>query len=170
MKAINLVKKVFVSLKTYASLSFIIFFLPFLQTCSDRKLSENLDKKEKKERYFELKKQHTFSVYRLSYDTIRGLTNETSKNNLLFVAHLLIPLIVLNSIFIFVCSFLKKYSLTYWLTIVSLLLLFSKLGMMISEEMIENINQLKIGWYLFLLNSLFILYLSYQKGFKETKS
>lgn len=170
MKAMNIVKKAFVSLKTYASLSFLIFFLPFLQTCSDKKLSENLDKKEKKERYLELKKQHTFSVYRLSYDTIRGLTNESPKNNILFVSHLLIPIIVVNSLFILIFSFLEKKRMTFWFTITSMILLFASLGMMISEEMIENIKQLKIGWHLFLLNCLFILYLSYQKGFKETIS
>lgn len=169
MNALNQFKKVALSIKTYASLSFIIFLLPFLQTCSDRVLISQQKGVYSLEDLREVKKEHTFNAYEFSYDVIKDFKIKNFKEAS-FCSYLIYPLIIVLSIIILIQAFRDKFKLNLVLSIINIFLLFISLLLMISEEMIENIKQLKIGWYLFLLNSLLILYLSYQKGFKESKS
>jgi hypothetical protein len=169
MNALNQVKKAAVSLKTYASLSFIIFSLPFLQTCSDKQLKDNIKNDFSKEKLLELKKENTFNAYGITYNILSDFKSEELKV-VIFYAYLLYPIIIVLAILIFVQSFRSRFKSIFYLTSLSTLLFILSILLLIYIGVVQNINQLKIGWYLFLLNSLFMIYLSYQKGFKETIS
>lgn len=165
MKTTNQLKRIVTSLKTYSGLSFIIFLLPFLQTCSDKQLKENLEGDYTKEKLIELKQENTFNAYGISYNVISDFKAEELKSAL-FYAYLIYPIIMLLSLLIYIQSFRMRFKSIFWLIVSSTLLFIFSLLLLMYIGVVEDLNQLKIGWYLFVMNSFIIIYLSYQKGFK----
>jgi len=179
-----------IKLKTLVSFSFIIFFFPFLQTCSDNNLMEfpihkveavespqidNIgisntslsqtvipknNKKQEKD-LSQIKKENTVNFYELLNRTF-GNKSLNEYNQSTFEDKTLYPLlgfllIFINSILLLFFTFFNKYKLTFMLgTLNFVLLILATIGLIISE-IVEDINQLKIGYYLFALNSIFII-------------
>lgn len=166
MNALNQLKKGALSLKTYASFSFIIFLLPFLQTCSDKQLKENLKNNFSEEKLLELKKEKTFNAYYISYNILSDFKSKDLTSSI-FYAYLIYPIIIVMSIIIFVQSFRKRFKSIFYLTSSSSIFFILSVLLQVYVGIVKDLNQLKIGWYLFLLNSLFMLYFSYKKGFKQ---
>lgn len=179
-----------IKLKTLVSLSFILFTLPFLRTCSDKTIEKftiemapaeiALDststlkntpkiqaeilksKKERENKIIESKKENTFNFYQILKNTLGETDLKEFKQKSILTDKTFYPifgflLIFINSIILFISAFIKKYNLTYRLGIINLLLLiFSTIALYVSE-IVENINQFKIGYYLFAINSILII-------------
>ena len=184
-----------IKLKTLVSLSFILFSLPFLRTCSDKKIehftlemvpaeiaSDSTEtpkiqteilksKKEREKKIIESKEENTFSFYQILTNTfgeidLKEFKQKSILNDKTFYPIFSFLLIFINSIIILISAYVKKYNMTYRLGIINfLLLIFSTIGFYISE-IVENINQFKIGYYLFAINSILIIVVS-KKNLKK---
>jgi hypothetical protein len=69
-------------------------------------------------------------------------------------------IILFLSILILFFSFKNNFKTVYLLSSANLLILFISTLILCLTKIIENINQIKIGYYLFVLNSIAILYFS----------
>ncbi|SMC35822.1 hypothetical protein [Moheibacter sediminis] len=169
--------KTIFTLRALAVFSFVIFFLPFMRTCSDEEIRfsvkeqievtkstpyENNDflKDEKARKLTEDKKEnYTFNFYSLSLVSLDDfrLDNFFDRTFWSFCAF---TVILILSILILIFSFREKLKIIYVLSIINLIILFSSTLNLYLIKSIENINQIKIGYYLFVLNSILIVYFS----------
>lgn len=163
------------TLRSLAVFSFVIFFLPFMRTCSDDSLEYSLErqevnhsgepvgkiitKKENKLAIAEKAKEYTFDFYTLSIISLDDfkLNNFSDKT---FWAFLGFTIILIFSILILSFSFKNKIKTVHWLSITNLIILLISTLILCFTEVIEKINQIKIGYYLFVINSILIAYLS----------
>ncbi len=187
-----------IRLKTLVSFSFIIFFFPFLQTCSDNDLrkspihkievndsqidsinksnssytqTEILESNNEKD-ISKSKKENTVNFYELLNITFWEINlNEYSKSTFeekTFYPFFGFLLIFINSIFLLIFAFCNKYKLTFKLGVLNFGLLILATTGLILIGIIEDINQLKIGYYLFVLNSIIIILTTKKELNKET--
>jgi len=61
-------------------------------------------------------------------------------------------LILINSILLLIFTFINKYNLTYKFGVLNIGILILSTLSLIFSEIVEDINQFKIGYYLFTLN------------------
>ncbi|MFV0151228.1 hypothetical protein NZD85_06650 [Empedobacter stercoris] len=182
-----------IKLRTLVSLSFLLFTLPFLRTCSDKaienftlemipaeialdstntlknnpKIQAELlkSKKDREKKIIESKKESTFNFYQILKNTFGEINLKEFKQKSILTDKTFYPifallLIFINSIILLISAFVKKYNLTYRLGIINLLLLiYSTIGLYVSE-IVENINQFKIGYYLLAINCILIIFTS----------
>lgn len=172
--------KTIFTLRTLTVFSFVIFFLPFMRTCSDEDLMKmerqavevdqdgneinsptpNTANDEKyKEELSQKKKNATFNFYSISTLVFQELNfdNIQDKSDL---AKIGFTVILFTSVLILFFSFTNKFKITSLLGIANLLILFCATLFLYLSEIIENLNQIKIGYYLFVLNSILIIYFS----------
>ena len=176
-------------LKKLTIISLFILFLPFFQTCSDKNISENsllknsplaeevkiesktelngkeynltfeeLTQKKKKaiNDFVKLKKELTLNGYQIGKLFIEDI--ETPQWSLLpFTISIL-----LNLVLIFY-AFKEKPKVTLILGIVNLIILIIPLIMLYFGKIFEDIEQLKIGYYLLLFNLIIISFQSYSE-------
>lgn len=190
MKLVQINKKFII--RTLVCFSFIIFFFPFLQTCSNESIkefhkndistikiksdtinNEIIENNEELTNYYNSdlfknsKKEYTYNFYKMAYFPFE----EFDIKDLLdyeFYIYLIISFIILISIIILYFSF-KDYLLRIKkLTIISLVLLHVYLVLLAFKLVIDSADQIKYGYYLFLINSLLIIYFS-NKLLKEEK-
>lgn len=174
-------------LKKLTIISLFILFLPFFQTCSDKNISENsmlknsplteivkiqsktvlngkeynltfeeLTQKKKKAitDFVKLKKELTLNGYQIGILFIEDI--ETPQ-------WILLPFtisILFNLLLIFY-SFKEKPKLTLILGIANLIILIIQLILLYLGKVFEDIEQLKIGYYLLLFNLITISFQSY---------
>jgi hypothetical protein len=168
-------------LKALASFTFLIFLLPFLRTCSDQSIksfskfeaTELIDNsikdnygerrinQEKEEILKESKKDFTFNFYELLFATLKEKKLQEYNSSLLkdisFYPVFCYLLIFINSFIILIITFIVKYKLTYKLGILNLVLLICSVVGLILSEVVEDIKQFKIGYYLLILNSIILI-------------
>ena len=178
-----------IKLKTLVSFSFVIFFFPFLQTCSDKNLMEfpihkveaveslEIDSVNKpdnsphtqteileinNEKDVSLsKKENTVNFYELlnrffEKTSLRDFSKSTFEDKTFYPLFGFI-LIFVNSILLLIFTYFNKYKLTFKLGSLNLVLLILSTVGLILTGIVEDINQLKIGYYLFAGNSIFII-------------
>ncbi|QIG88485.1 hypothetical protein G6R40_01900 [Chryseobacterium sp. POL2] len=187
-----------IKLRTLVSLSFMIFLLPFLQTCSDSKLEklpihkvetveitqlENgkvinsptaeteviKNNKQRDQEFTEAKKKSTLNFYELIFQVFGEIKLKSILDDKTFYPLFGFLLILLNSAVILIFTFINNYRLTFKLGILNFgILILSTFGLIITE-IVENINQFKIGYYLFAINSIFIIMIS-KKQLKKQRN
>lgn len=174
-------------LKKLTIINLLILFLPFFQTCSDKRISENsmlknsplweeikknsktelngkeynltfeeLTQKKKKAitDFVKLKKELTLNGYQIGKIFIEDI--ETPQWSLLsFTISILINLLLVFY------SFKEKPKVTSILGIVNLILLTIPLLLLYYAKIFEDIEQLKIGYYLLIFNLIIIIFQSY---------
>lgn len=168
-------KKIF-KLRSLAVLSFLIFFLPFMRTCSDDAISsqikseaavsEDMEFNEVSQNdeaykiaFSEEKKEATFNFYKISTLIFKDFDFDTFTDTFFF-AYLGFTIVLISSVLILYFSFNNKFKVIYLLSLSNLFFLFVSTMIFWLNEIIENINQFKIGYYLFVLNTFLIVYLS----------
>lgn len=175
-----------IRLKSLIAFSFLIFAFPFLQTCSDRAIEKNIcvqavevipqfktkikiGEIEKEEVHKDIeknnekcesciekaRKENTFNLYRLgwgNYDEfeLRYLTDKT------FYIFLNFTIIILLTISMSIISFKRKFKQIIIISSINLILLIVATIALCLIGVIENINQIKYGYYLFIVNSILI--------------
>ena len=171
-------------LKKLSLISLLILFLPFFQTCSDKNISENtllknsplweqvknnpkieisgkeynltfeeltLKKKKAITDFTKLKKELTLNGYQIGKTFLEDI--ETPQ-------WLLMPFsisIVIN-IFLVFYSFTKKPKITLILSLLNIFLLIIPLIMLYFGKIFEDIEQLKIGYYLLMFNMILMVF------------
>ncbi len=178
--------------KALACFSFIIFFCPFLQTCSNENIksfhqsdistvkikSDTIDGKilesnEELASYYNsdlfknTQKDLTFNFYKMGYFPFMEFSLKAFKEYEFYI-YLIFDLIILFSFIMLYYSFKNDFFKIKKLTIFSLVLLHVYLVLLIYKSVIEDLAQIKYGYYLFLINSLLIIYFS-NKLLKEEK-
>lgn len=176
-------------LKKLTIISLFILLLPFFQTCSDKNISENtllknsplteevksefktepngkdynlsfaeLTQKKKKaiNDFVKLKKELTLNGYQIGKLFIEDI--ETPQWSLLPFT-----ISILLNLFLIFYSFKEKPKVTLILSIVNLILIIIPLIMLYFGKIFEDIEQLKIGYYLLVFNLVIISFQSYSE-------
>jgi len=180
--------KKIVSLRTLVCFSFVIFCLPFLRTCSDEGVSfltkETImmvepdshadsdaeikrqarileEEKFREELIAEKKKESTYNFYEMLHVTffygepdynISILKDKTFYPFFGFLLNFIISVLLVPF------AFLNKYNICFKLSILNLVLLLLSISGLILTGIVEDWNQIKIGQYLFVLNSILIVW------------
>jgi len=166
------------TLRSLTIFSFVIFFLPFMNTCSSYSLQEvpiedaveitenekvelaESTTNEKNDFLDEGEKEiYTFNFYILSLASLDDFKLENLTDSF-FYAFLGFTIILISSILILLFSFKNKFRNVYRFSIFNLIILGISTLILCLTEIVENLNQIKIGYYLFVLNSLAIIYFS----------
>jgi len=176
-------------LKKLSIISLLILFLPFFQTCSDKNISENkllknsplweevksvskmelngkeynltfAELTEKKQKaitdFVKLKKELTLNGYQIGKLFIEDI--ETPQWPLLPFS-----ITILINIILIIYSFKDKPKTTLILSVINLIMLVIPLIMLYFGKIFEDIEQLKVGYYLLILNLLIIAMESYSQ-------
>lgn len=174
------------TLRTLLLLSFLLFCLPFLRTCSNSSIeslnpvisefiSQNSTSKpnnekllqkvldNRKENIEESKEKFTYSFYEL---LDLGFINKDAKldssvfSDQSFYALLSLLLILISTICMFFFSFFKRIRLIKILGILNILFLITSMILFYRSETLKDLEQIKIGFYLVFLNTVLIIFLS----------
>jgi len=167
------------TLRSLAIFSFVIFLPPFMRTCSDRGVKELVktpmeiseedsedapvifsSNEEYQQAIAETKKNYTFNFYSLTVMVFDGFNWKNVSSDKNFWAFLGFSIILFSSIFILICSLANSFKIIFLLSTINLVILFISTLIFYLTEIIENINQIKIGYYLFVLNSIALIFLS----------
>ena len=144
-----------IKLRGLISLNFLIFFLPFLKMCS------GVEKKSEvaAETAISVQNNIVCNFYEAVYFNF-----ETNKiEDFEFSPFICYPLVLFLVILMFIGSIFNKTMLIRTLSIINIVLLLGSVVWFYFLEFIENINQLRIGFYLIILNMVLIFVLSNQK-------
>ena len=174
-----------IKLRGLISLNFLIFFLPFLKMCSGvEKKSEvvaetaisvqnNIEAQSDTLVLDTLEESQTLSKPELILDNQSIVCNfyeavyfsfETNKiEDFEFSPFICYPLVLFLVILMFIGSVFNKTMLIRTLSIINIVLLLGSVVWFYVLEFIENINQLRIGFYLIILNMVLIFVFSNQK-------
>ena len=173
-----------IKLRGLISLNFLIFFLPFLKMCSGvEKKSEvvaeaaisvqNNTEAQSDTLVLDTLESQMFSKPELILDNQDIVCNfyeavyfsfETNKiEDFEFSPFICYPLVLFLVILMFIGSIFNKTMLIRTLSIINIVLLLGSVVWFYFLEFIENINQLRIGFYLIILNMVLIFVLSNQK-------
>ena len=173
-----------IKLRGLISLNFLIFFLPFLKMCSGvEKKSEvvaetaisvqNNTEAQSDTLVLDTLESQMFSKPELILDNQDIVCNfyeavyfsfETNKiEDFEFSPFICYPLVLFLVILMFIGSIFNKTMLIRTLSIINIVLLLGSVVWIYFLEFIENINQLRIGFYLIILNMVLIFVLSNQK-------
>ena len=174
-----------IKLRGLISLNFLIFFLPFLKMCSGvEKKSEvvaetaisvqNNTEAQSDTLVLDTLESQMFSkpelildnqgiVYNF-YEAVVYFNFETDMiEDFEFSPFICYPLVLFLVILMFIGSVFNKTMLIRTLSIINIVLLLGSVVWFYVLEFIENINQLRIGFYLIILNMVLIFVLSNQK-------
>ena len=172
-----------IKLRGLISLNFLIFFLPFLKTCSGvEKKSEVeaetaisvqnntkaqsdtliLDTLEESSMFSKLILDNQGIVYNF-YEAVYFNFETDMIEDFEFSPFICYPLVLFLVILMFIGSVFNKTMLIRTLSIINIVLLLGSVVWFYFLEFIENINQLRIGFYLIILNMVLIFVLSNQK-------
>ena len=173
-----------IKLRGLISLNFLIFFLPFLKTCSGvEKKSEvvaetAISVQNNTEAQSDTLVLNTLEENQMLFKSVFILDNQGIVYNFYeavyfnfedriedfeFSPFICYPLVLFLVILMFIGSIFNKTMLIRALSIINIVLLLGSVVWLYFLEFIENINQLKIGFYLILLNMVLIFVLSNQK-------
>lgn len=174
-----------IKLRGLISLNFLIFFLPFLKMCSGvEKKSEvaaeaaismqnNTEAQSDTLVLDTLEESQTLSklvpildnqgiVYNF-YEAVYFNFETDMIEDFEFSPFICYPLVLFLVILMFIGSIFNKTMLIRTLSIINIVLLLGSVVWFYFLEIIENINQLRIGFYLIILNMVLIFILSNQK-------
>lgn len=187
-----------IRLKSLVIITFLIFLLPFLRTCSDVKISSSVkveaeaviidsaqleeknvpneiveveNNENRNEIISKQKTEYTENFYTLIYKSFgKTKLNEYDKSTLedktfypLFGFLIIFFVSIINLIF----TLLGKHKITFVLGIMSIILLILATFGLVYSEIVENLNQIKIGYYLFTLNLILIVIIAKKESKKE---
>lgn len=173
-------------IRILACFSFVIFFCPFLQTCTNENIKsfhesdisriniksdtisgKVIENNDALASYFNsdlfknTQKDLTFNFYKMGYFPFIDFNLKALKEYE-FYMYLFFDLIILFSLIILYFSFKNVFLKIKKLAIFSVILLHVYLVLLTYKSVIEDFNQIKYGYYLFLINLILIIYLSNQ--------
>jgi hypothetical protein len=177
-------------LKKLTIISLFILFLPFFQTCSDKNISENSmlknsplweevksnDKTKPNDKEYNLTFEELTQKKKKAITDFIKLKKELTLNGYeigkLFIDDietpqwLILPFLIsiLLNLFLVIYSFKEKPKVTLILSLLNLFLLITPpLILLYFGEIFEDIEQIKIGYYLLVFNLIIITFQSYSQ-------
>lgn len=181
-------------IRILAGLSFLIFLCPFFQMCSDESLmvkipvhevatSEGMTAKEisemsaasakeielaKKEAKEEAKKEYTVNAYELAVFPFLKSDEFLLRDlfDIQLYAFLCYILIIVMSIILLINIIRKKHKRVLQHAVTILILMTVPLIIFYKEDILEDINQIKWGYYLFFINIFAIIYFARKANIK----
>jgi hypothetical protein len=169
-----------ITLKSLSILTFVIFLLPFMRTCSSETLKSSIKQEVQMELEEELadtiteiqanpvvfeknlaakKKEYTSNFYQVAFFPISKIDSKDLLD-LTFWAFAGFTLILLSSTLTVFYSFKNQFRKVFKLSFLTLFQLIISTILLIIQGLIEEFSQIKIGYYLVVLNTLAILYFS----------
>lgn len=136
-----------------------------IESISKEASKKNLKKgfEERKISIEKAKKEFTYNFYSLIYKTLNPedkKLNSTVFSDLGFYPILALLLVFISSITMFVLSFRERIKQISLLATANLVLLITAIILFYASQVIEDLNQIKIGFYLVLMNTIFIIIVS----------
>lgn len=136
-----------------------------LETVSKEANEKNLKKgfEERKISIEKAKKEFTYNFYKLIYKTLNPedkKLNSTIFSDLGFYPILALLLVFISSITMLILSFRERIKQISLLATANLVLLVTAIILFYASQVIEDLNQIKIGFYLVLMNTIFIIIVS----------
>lgn len=152
-------------IKRLTLISLVLFFLPFFQTCSDDNIRnrpfmkvEMPDSKESRLKAFlEKKRELTHNGYGLAFSVFKDLSINPFEINYLFLPFTVIMILIFLAVFY---AYKEKIKKVLILNIIILLLLLGSLIWHYLGDLLEDINQIKLGYYLFTILSIIQIFLT----------
>jgi hypothetical protein len=193
-------------IRALAGLTFLIFFCPFFQTCSDASIVKNNHKSEvydeereadkayqdslsksfdandkrlengdfttEEEAY--LKKERKDWVFN-AYEFAIAINKETFSKfkwedlkEVGFYGSFIMPVVILLSLIIFACSFYNRFRLIFKVAVANLMLtLLLALLLYLDKNDFEALEMLRYGYYIFVINTLALIIVSYKATQKQ---
>lgn len=168
-----------------AGLTFLIFFCPFFQMCSDDSILQKVETTEEvtsdsvnaeqvstksiinkipEEKYKleENRKNHALNGYELAYINFKEI-NKLTFDDIIdsgFVFFSFYTLIVFSSSILLINTIRKRMKIVFYLSVANLLLGISSLILFVTDLLFEEISQIKFGYYLFIINTLALIIFS----------
>jgi hypothetical protein len=181
-------------LKKLSIISLLILFLPFFQTCSDKDISENTILKIsplREEVKSNPKTEHNGKEYNLTLEELtlkkkkaitdfvklkKELTINGYQIGKIFIEDIKTPqwaifpftISILLNVLLIIYSFKEKPKATFILGVINLILLITPLIILYFGKIFEDIEQLKIGYYLLVFNLIIIIFQSYSQLERKT--
>lgn len=189
-----------IKLRSLLSVSFLLFLLPFLRTCSDQSLDKLIPvpteivqgsetsetvitdtikvealSKQESEKYLKnaleerkvniqkAKEEYTYNFYTLLLKAFKS-NNRTFDASLFsdlnFYPYLALILFFISTISMLILSFFEKITFITILGTLNLFLLVTSIILYYASEVIVDLNQIKIGFYLTFINTFLIILLA----------
>lgn len=160
-----------------AGLSFLIFFCPFFQMCSESSRlkktfaeqpvtqSEIIKEKVRQERdSIEFSEKTTFSGYRMGTyifepESLKNMEADDLLDSTSY-AFLSFTLTLILSIVLFILSLKKRFNSVYKLALLNLLFTILPMLIFYFNGTLEEISQIKFGYYLFIINTVALIIFS----------
>ncbi len=160
--------------KYLTTLSLLILLLPFLQTCTNQELKnpeyvgyeknvKHIPLNYNKEKSKKVKNESTFNGYKIAFSVFK---NEPKKINLddAILADYFMLTSVLISIFLCILSFFNRFNtMLFYSTCINILLVILSIYAFKKSGILREFHQVKIGYYLYTINLIFIALLSKRK-------
>ena len=164
-------------IRLLSGLTFLIFFCPFFQMCSDsshlkktlaeqpKTQTEIIREKERQEKELrEFKKAWTYSGYKMATyifepKALKKITPEDLLDST-FYTFLSFTLTLIISIFIFIQSLRKKFTAVYKPALLNLLFAVIPIAIFLIDGVLEELSQIKFGYYLFIINTIALIIFS----------
>lgn len=156
-------------IKFLSGLTFLILLCPFFQTCSDESISELPKIKEQKDLrikhnlILEARKENTINGYQISYlfideslfqkETIIDLTDFRDA-----AISICFSICIFLSAIVFYLSFKNNYFRIQNISIANLIVFLISIILIFFTQVFQDINQIKIGFYLLFLNLIAIVF------------
>ncbi|WP_267402848.1 MULTISPECIES: hypothetical protein [unclassified Chryseobacterium] len=172
------------TLRALISISFLLFCLPFLRTCSNASiqrqnpvpeeifsknagsvdstlLQKALDERNKNIQQYE--ENYTFSFYKLLDKTFINNSKELDSSvfsDSTFYPLLCLLLVFVSTVFMLILAFFKRINFVKTLGIINISLLIICLIVFYAIDTIDSFSQIKIGFYLVFINFCLIIMIS----------
>lgn len=178
--------------RTLACLSFVIFFCPFLQTCSNESIKEfhkndistinikrdtingEIIENNEELTYYNSdlfknsKKEYTHDFYKMAYFPLKEFDIKNFFDYEFYI-YLILNLVILFSFIMVYYASKSDFFKVKKFSILALFILHIYLVLLIFKLVIEDLAQIKYGYYLFLINLILIIHFSNQL-IKEQKN
>lgn len=155
------------TIRILSGLMFLIFLCPFFQMCSEDVMfgRERItdDPVIKVQDFQDKKQQYTLSGYELSTVLLKSDFNNLEAENFLdisiyaFPSYIFLPFL---SVITFYFSLIKKFKYIIWLCYCMLFTCIFPLVIFYFEDILDDFQQIKYGYYLFIINTITIIVLS----------
>ena len=176
----------FLKTQYFTPIAFLIFFMPFLRMCKERRETvENIDHNAKglfqkieyqndDSGYIRIYKESNLNVYQLGLGTLKSIfNNEFQLKDFLkdkdFFSIISYTFIIVLSILMIVFSWRRKFLRVRNLAVANIILLVISTILLVKSGVIDEFEDIKYGTYVFIMYSILIIYISNKENLEPKK-
>ena len=172
--------------KNFTPIAFLIFFMPFLRMCKERReIVENIDHNAKGlfqkieyqkdgSGYIRIYKESNLNAYQLGLGNLKSIfNNEFQLKDFLkdkdFFSIISYTFIIVFSILMIVFSWRRKFLRVRNLAVANIILLVISTILLVKSGVIDEFEDIKYGTYVFIMYSILIIYISNKENLEPKK-